>query len=76
MSGEADWIQAVRAMLRDGLAGPEAEYRALIFSPAYRSPKAGLQPGNKIPYQTKGRLDLKVAFLNDKAKVFLTSLCD
>jgi hypothetical protein len=53
----------------------DVKFRALVFSPAHRSPKPGLRPG-KVHYCKKGRLGIDVAFLRDEAAHSLPSFCD
>ena len=51
------------------------EFRALVFSPVYRPMKPGLRPKKIDPYQERGRLRIKTAFLSDTAPWNLSALC-
>lgn len=70
----AEYFLNMVAHHQRGTAG-DIKFRALVFSPAYRSPKPGLRPG-KIQYYNKGRLGIDAAFLRDEATHSLPSFCD
>lgn len=70
----AEYFLAMVAHHQRGNYG-DVRYRGLVFSPAYRSPKAGLRPGT-VQYRTAGRFGLEVAFLRDEATHSLPSFCD